>query len=1123
MLSIGKIGAGAGHEYLSKGVTKDSMEYYGGQGERCGRWTGAEAEKLGLIGEIDPESDAMEALYGRGETPDGVQMGARWATYKSWSERADERIRGLVEPTAEKIAAIRKEEAMRGSRRPCAAYDLTFSPPKSVSALWAIGDHDTASAVEAAHDAAITSVIDWIEREAAWTRTGRNGVNHEPVEGLIVSRWQHRTSRSGDPQLHTHCAVLNKGRIVGDDKWRALDGQAIYAASAVGNARYLSALESELTDRLGVEWSAASGAAREIVGIPAELRSLWSKRAADIASAVREEVGNPEGRGRAHHSGRTYYRMLRGVRLRTRAPKPDGPAPHPDELRSGWETEMAQAGFDGDSILERTLAPRDHIGADGVDVDRVISRVFDALHDQESTWSTWGVEAAVRMHLPAALLDANRNHPDRLLRPDQAEQDEIVARLVDDITGRMVNVTNTVVDSNGPTGMHRWTSNRLLTAEAELVDAAQTEAVFVPPAGEVVPEFDERLSVSQRAAALGVATSTRQLDVLVGPAGSGKTTTMRALAEHWRNNGSRVLGLATSQVAADQLAETAGIDAENTARWFAAANSRCRTVGADPSDPAQWARWGAQLAPGTLIIVDEAAMVPTLDLQRIQRAASVAGCKVLAVGDPLQLDAPGAGGAFGLMVSDDRVNTLHLEEIHRFHHQWERSASTRMREGDGTVVDLYAEHQRIHGGTEAEMYARVLDAWTADHARGEAVMVTQTNDQASALARAAREHLIGSGAVTTNHQVALRDGNEAATGDVIRTRRNDRQIPAGRRGFVRNRDTWTVQRVHRDGSLTVKSQKGGAKARLPRPYVDAHVELAYAGTAHAVQGRTVDVAHMLCDPNVSREALYVALTRGREANSAWVITDSTDHPEWIDGEPATTAEAALHLAIERAPEAQSATQALRDALDPHSLRAALPTWQHRLHHEVHAQTVEAIAGVGLDLGEPPSALVGAIRDRYTRTGVSPTTTVAQISQASLDGANDPWAVLTARAQQVADTLPPDTNEWMSPDLAAQTEAVQRRYSTLRQLAADPPEWVTSRIGPRPDHAGAERWDQLANASLVYADTHSTLRQPDPLAAHAASDAGRRAHAQLMGDINQYRTGHATAHQPAQTAAPVITR
>jgi GTPase SAR1 family protein len=330
-----------------------------------------------------------------------------------------------------------------------------------------------------------------------------------------------------------------------------------------------------------------------------------------------------------------------------------------------------------------------------------------------------------------------------VLRPDQAEQDEIVARLVDDITGQMVNVTNTVIDPKGPTGMHRWTSNRLLAAEAELLEAAHTGTVFVPPAGDVVPEFGDQLSVSQRAAALGVSTSTRQLDVLVGPAGSGKTTTMRALADHWRTNGGRVLGLATSQVAADQLAEAAGIEAENTARWFAAANSRCRTYGADPSDPAQWATWGAHLEPGTLIIVDEAAMVPTLDLQRIQQAAAVAGCKVLAVGDPLQLDAPGAGGAFGLMVSDDRVNALHLEEIHRFQHAWEREASTRMREGDGTVVDLYAEHQRIHGGTEAEMYTQVLDAWIADQPTSETVMVTQTNDQASALARAAREHLIG--------------------------------------------------------------------------------------------------------------------------------------------------------------------------------------------------------------------------------------------------------------------------------------------------------------------------------------------------------------------------------------------
>jgi ATP-dependent exoDNAse (exonuclease V) alpha subunit len=325
---------------------------------------------------------------------------------------------------------------------------------------------------------------------------------------------------------------------------------------------------------------------------------------------------------------------------------------------------------------------------------------------------------------------------------------------------------------------------------------------------------------------------------------------MRALADHWRTNGARVLGLATSQVAADQLAEAAGIESENTARWFAAANSRCRTYGADPSDPAQWATWGAHLEPGTLIIVDEAAMVPTLDLRRIQQAAAVAGCKVLAVGDPLQLDAPGAGGAFGLMVSDDRVNALHLEEIHRFQHAWEREASTRMREGDGTVIDLYAEHQRIHGGNEAEMYTQVLGV-DCRPASCETVMVTQTNDQASALARAAREHLIGRGTVNATHQVVLRDGNEAGAGDVIRTRRNNREITAGQRGFVRNRDTWTVQRIHRDGSLTVKSQNGGAKARLPRTYVDAHVELAYAGTAHAVKAERSTRA-LAVHPNVSR-------------------------------------------------------------------------------------------------------------------------------------------------------------------------------------------------------------------------------------------------------------------------------
>jgi hypothetical protein len=91
-----------------------------------------------LVGEIDPDSDAMEALYGRGETPEGVQMGARWATYKTWTERADDRIRGLAEPTAEKIATIRKEEAMRGSRRPVRRIRPHLQPAKV--GVGAVGD-----------------------------------------------------------------------------------------------------------------------------------------------------------------------------------------------------------------------------------------------------------------------------------------------------------------------------------------------------------------------------------------------------------------------------------------------------------------------------------------------------------------------------------------------------------------------------------------------------------------------------------------------------------------------------------------------------------------------------------------------------------------------------------------------------------------------------------------------------------------------------------------------------------------------------------------------------------------------------------------------------------------------
>ncbi len=163
-------------------------------------------------------------------------------------------------------------------------------------------------------------------------------------------------------------------------------------------------------------------------------------------------------------------------------------------------------------------------------------------------------------------------------------------------------------------------------------------------------------------------------------------------------------------------------------------------------------------------------------------------------------------------------------------------------------------------------------AWHTDVAAGRAsVMIAPTRDTVIALNTRARNDRIAAGDVATSGAVALHDDTQASVGDVVVTRRNDRRLIAGKH-WVRNGDRWTLTANHPDGSVTVRGPHG--RVQLPAAYVAENLELGYATTIHRTQGRTVDTAHAIVQPGMTREALYVALTRGRHANTAYVTADS---------------------------------------------------------------------------------------------------------------------------------------------------------------------------------------------------------------------------------------------------------
>jgi hypothetical protein len=337
---------------------------------------------------------------------------------------------------------------------------------------------------------------------------------------------------------------------------------------------------------------------------------------------------------------------------------------------------------------------------------------------------------------------------------------------------------------------------------------------------------------------------------------------MTVLRQTWETShgANSVIGLAPSAAAAQVLAEDMGIATENLAKWWQ-----------NHLDE------GARFRAGQLVIIDEASLAGTPPLDRITALAAAAGAKVLLVGDYAQLQSVDAGGAFSLLVHD-RTDAPELIDVHRFTHEWEKVASLTLRQGRPESIDLYGAHDRLRSGDSEAMVDAAYAAWRADFNAGRAsVLISDSNEAVAAMNTRARSELILDGSVDALRKVALHDGTRAAVGDTVITRRNDRRLRTAR-SWVRNGDRWTVVGVNRNGSIEVRrpGRRWGSTLLLPAEYAKRHVELGYAVTSHRAQGMTTDTAHVIVAPGMTRENLYVGMTRGRDSNIAYVALDQPD-------------------------------------------------------------------------------------------------------------------------------------------------------------------------------------------------------------------------------------------------------
>jgi hypothetical protein len=510
--------------------------------------------------------------------------------------------------------------------------------------------------------------------------------------------------------------------------------------------------------------------------------------------------------------------------------------------------------------------------ADDVPLDvvhRLGQSVVVAVGEKRSTWRRWNLTAEAarqtmeyrfastrdREAIVGLIVDVAETVSLRLTPPELASSPAVFRRSDESSVFRPKNSTV-------------FSSGELLEAEERLLQLARATTaptVSLATVERIVrkPDSERRmLAMDQASALMAIAVSGRSIDLLVGPAGAGKTTAMSALRRAWeKEHGTgSVVGLAPSSSAAQVLADDLGIATENTAKWW---QTHLQT--------------GETFQAGQLVIIDEASLAGTLSLDRITQLAAEAGAKVLLVGDYAQLQAVDAGGAFGLL-AHDRDDVAELVDVHRFTHEWEKRASLDLRHGHTEVIDTYAEHGRIFEGDTEAMVDAAYAAWRADLIAGRAaVLVADSNESVTVLNNRARTDLILDGTVHGARESELHDGTHAASGDIVITRRNDRRLRAGR-SWVRNGDRWKVADVRSDGSMLVRREgrSRGSAVLLPAAYVAEHVELGYAVTSFRAQGLTADTAHVLVDSAMTRETFYVAMTRGRTANVAYVAVDKPD-------------------------------------------------------------------------------------------------------------------------------------------------------------------------------------------------------------------------------------------------------
>jgi conjugative relaxase-like TrwC/TraI family protein len=718
------------------------------------------------------------------------------------------------------------------------AFDVVLRPTKSVSILYGLSDPATGRAVLRAHHAGLAEAVAYLD-EHVGARRGHGGVQHVDGQGLVAVGFDHRTSREGDPLLHTHLVIANRVRGP-DGRWTALDGRDLYRHRLAADAIYRATYQRALSRTLGVEWTAADRHGnRELQGMPDELVRAFSKRTRQIDAELDRLAA--DGRERTP-------RLVKWAVQATRKPKQHEP---PDTLYDRWRAEAAERGHDADSLVREVTGQTPDRDRDRTVSTEVAGPLFDRLagRDGLTEHASTFTRPEVLVALGAGIAGAGRTDLEKLADRFLAE------RAVSLVADRALEE-------------RRWSTPELLAVEQRLVESAtgRTEEQTAVVSHEAVRDAlaaHSTAGADQQAMVRDLCQGGQGVALVVGRAGTGKTFALGIARHAWQLDGYRLLasaptGIATMSLQGEGFEEVATCD---------------RLLG-------DLDRGREQLDARTVLVIDEAGMVGSRKLTHLLEHANQVGAKAVLVGDDRQLAAIDAGGGFRALRL--RLGASELVENRRQHQAWEREALELVRSGlVEEAVAAYRAHDRVVAADSkpAATLALLQDWWSAwqpaDHDPAQEVIVLAARRAEVDRLNTACQELLAARGCLGAERLQVED-RQLAVGDRVVCGYNaigELGVANGSRGVVTGLDPHAR-------TLTIRLDGADQRAVvLPGSYLDGRrkgernrrVDLAYATTGHRAQGLTRGRALVRLTGTEDVNWLYVQLSRARQDTRLYAV------------------------------------------------------------------------------------------------------------------------------------------------------------------------------------------------------------------------------------------------------------